>query len=253
MVSTSEDADNGNSLGRVVQIEASRPEVLTKADLIADTLRDEIMAGICTPGLRLQQADLAIRFQTSITPVREALKRLEVEGLLTGRAHHGVTVARPQVEQITSIFVMRHQIEPLAAQRAAVRLTRRDFERAREVNTRLAAASTTDGAEIAARALNREFHFIFYGGCELPTLTQEIERLWAAFPWAALQVRGMRQRLSEIEHFEMLEAVEQNDSTQIRETFERHIQHGFLALMKQIGGSTSLPDPLTEHPITPSG
>jgi len=247
MDSLSEDGDEGDFSGRAASDADARATVLTKADLITDALREEIMAGTCAPGMRLQQAELAVRFQTSITPVREALKRLEAEGMLTGRAHHGVTVASPKVEQITSIFAIRHQVEPLAAQRAAVRLTRRDFERARQVNTRLAAANSTDGAEVAARSLNREFHFIFYGGCELPTLTLEIERLWAAFPWAALQVRGMRQRISEIEHFEMLEAVEQNDAARIRETFERHLQHGFLALMKQIGGSGALPDPLTPH------
>lgn len=219
----------------------------TKADVVTDALREEIMMGVCAPGARLQQDELAARFKTSITPVREALKRLEAEGLLSGRAHHGVTVASPNIEQITSIFILRHQIEPLAAQRAAVRLTRLDFERARQLNAELAAAYATEGAEVAARALNREFHFIFYAGCGLPTLTQEIERLWAAFPWATLQTRATRQQLSEIEHTRMLEAVERHEPELIRSTFERHIEHGFLALMKQLNGVEELPDPLTPH------
>lgn len=219
----------------------------TKADVVTDAIREEIMMGVSVPGTRLQQDELAARFQTSITPVREALKRLEAEGLLSGQAHRGVTVASPNIEQITSIFILRHQIEPLAAQRAAVRLTRLDFERARQINTDLAAAYATDGAEATARALNREFHFIFYAGCGLPTLTQEIDRLWAAFPWASLQVRSTRQQASEAEHTEMLEAVERNDAARIRSTFERHIEYGFLALMRQLHGDEELPDPLKPH------
>ena len=112
----------------------------TKASQIADELREAIAAGEIAQGTRLQQDELSARFSTSITPVREALRQLQAEGLLVGEPHRGVAVASPDLEQITSIYVLRRLIEPFAAQRSARRLSKLDFERAYDVNAKLAKA-----------------------------------------------------------------------------------------------------------------
>jgi DNA-binding GntR family transcriptional regulator len=185
-----------------------------------------------------------VRFSTSITPVREALRQLHAEGLLVGEPHRGVAVASPDLEQITSIYVLRRLIEPFAARRAARRLSRLDFDRAYALNAQFAEAQKA-GDERAARRLNREFHWVFYEACGLPTLVGEIERLWAAFPWAALQVRKTHAVASYTEHEKMLEAIVADDQPLIESLFEQHITNGYLALVEDLGAKATDPFDIT--------
>ncbi len=82
----------------------------TKAERIADSLRETIATGGLEDGTRLYQDQLAEEFKTSITPVREALKMLQAEGLLVAEPHRGVRVAFPDLDQIASIYVMRRLV-----------------------------------------------------------------------------------------------------------------------------------------------
>jgi DNA-binding GntR family transcriptional regulator len=204
----------------------------TKAARIAAQLRAEIADGTLAAGVRLYQEDLAERFATSITPVREALRQLHAEGLLEGESHRGVTVTAPGVERITSIYVLRRLVEPYAARRAALRLSRQEFSRARAINEELRRAQLARD-QLLARRLNREFHFVFYAGCRLPTVVAEIERLWATFPWSELHVVLRSESIRE--HERMLEAVMRDDGSEIQNAFEEHLHHGFLAVMSQLG------------------
>jgi DNA-binding GntR family transcriptional regulator len=206
----------------------------TKAAHIADELREAIATGVIAQGTRLHQIELAGRFATSITPVREALRQLQAEGLVEGQSHRGVTVASPDLEQITSIYVLRRLVEPYAAQRAALRLSRQDFARAREINRQLLEAQQSKD-QLAARHLNHEFHFVFYHACGLPTVVAEIERLWATFPWTELQLHVVRDRESIREHSEILDAVVEDDQPAIQERFEAHLLNGYAALMEHLG------------------
>jgi DNA-binding GntR family transcriptional regulator len=209
----------------------------TKSDLIAEELREDIAAGRIAYGTRLQQDLLARQFQTSITPVREALRHLVAEGLLDGQPHRGVSVAAPNLDQIESISVMRRLIEPYAARRAARRLNRLDFDKARAINEELRRARQPE-QELHFRHLNHDFHFLIYGACGLPTLVSEIERLWAAFPWAALQVIKGRARRSADEHARMLDALIADDHPMIQTLFEEHIRNGYSALVEQLTGAS---------------
>ncbi len=90
----------------------------TAQSAVADTLRYELVTGQLTPGTHLRQSNIATRMQTSTTPVREALRGLVAEGLLTGDAHRGVVVASPSVEQIEELYEIRTNLEQLAIAKA---------------------------------------------------------------------------------------------------------------------------------------
>jgi DNA-binding GntR family transcriptional regulator len=223
---------------------ASAPKASgTKAVTIADALRETIATGGLDDGARLYQDQLAEQFETSITPVREALKMLQAEGLLVSEPHRGVRVAFPDLDQIASIYVMRRLVEPFAARRSARRVSRLDLERARRINEEF--GNSDEGNMIDARRLNQEFHFTFYRACGLPTLASEIERLWTGFPWAALQVHRGKASSSYEEHLGMIEAIEGVDEEAIQTVFETHIFHGFEALVEHIG-VTLVADPFTD-------
>ena len=76
--------------------------------------------------MRLQQDEVAARFQVSITPVREALRQLEVDGLVISEPHRGVIVRPFDMDDIKAAYVMRRLIEPYAFARASRRLSRLD-------------------------------------------------------------------------------------------------------------------------------
>ena len=204
----------------------------TKAARIAEALRDAISTGMIAQGTRLYQDEVAMRFSTSTTPVREALRQLHAEGLVELESHRGVTVSIPDVERSTAIYVLRRLVEPYAARQAATRLSRQDFARARAINERLLEAQQA-GDRLLARQLNRDFHFVFYNACPLPTVVTEIERFWATFPWSELHV--VRGEDSHREHEEILEATVANDQERIQCLLENHLQNGYRALMEHLG------------------
>ena len=105
----------------------------TKKDLIADELKLLIGSGELPRGTRIQQDELAARFDTSITPVREAMRQLEAQGLLVSEPHRGVRVAEANLDEVKGVYVARRLLEPYAAQRASLRVSRRDLDRADEL------------------------------------------------------------------------------------------------------------------------
>jgi DNA-binding GntR family transcriptional regulator len=86
---------------------------------IVERLRDDILAGRLQPGLRLVECDLTARFAVSRGPVREALRRLAAEGLIEHWPHRGAVVRRLGEREIRELFLIRIEIEALAARLAA--------------------------------------------------------------------------------------------------------------------------------------
>lgn len=91
---------------------------LTKKDAVAERLRSEIYRGSLAAGTPLQQEEVAARLAVSATPVREAFRALEAEGLLESRPHHGVVVAGQDYADIVAIYEIRIAVEMQALRRA---------------------------------------------------------------------------------------------------------------------------------------
>ena len=88
-----------------------------------ELLLDAIESGALPPGSRLRETELAARFGISRTPVREALKRLEVQGLVNHEPHHGAIVAQLGYGVITELYAFREVMEGFAARLAAIHAT----------------------------------------------------------------------------------------------------------------------------------
>jgi DNA-binding GntR family transcriptional regulator len=91
------------------------------ADVAYEAVRQMILSGDATAGSRLGEADLAGTLGLSRTPVREALQRLDSDGLVEMLPHRGARVVRWTPEDLTEIFELRGQLEPYGAARAARR------------------------------------------------------------------------------------------------------------------------------------
>ncbi|MFI6480956.1 GntR family transcriptional regulator [Nonomuraea sp. NPDC050663] len=124
---------------------------------IADNIRSLILGGQYAPGDRLGEVELAEALGVSRTPVREALRHLQSEGLVEIVANRGARVVEYPHEDLDAIFELRARIEGLAARQAAATATTRDADHLHEV-----AVSIRDHAERSdldsVYRLNAEFH-----------------------------------------------------------------------------------------------
>jgi DNA-binding GntR family transcriptional regulator len=214
----------------------------TKRDRIAHELRSMIESGQLARGARVQQDELAARFNTSITPVREAMRELEAEGLLVSEPHRGVRVSEVDVEDVEGVYVARRLLEPFAAALATENLSRRDLASAEA----LIDAMETADREHDSRGLwvaNRDFHFLIYEACGIPRLVSQIDSLWLVFPWDVLEVLGGRSERSLEEHRTMLAALREGDAAAVSAACELHLRNSFHALVKHLSGTDVVEDP----------
>ena len=211
--------------------------LVTKRDQIVDALRRRILSGDLARGERMPQDDLARQFGASITPVREALRQLEAEGLVVAEAHRGVRVAGVDLAQVTAVYVTRRLTESYAMRRATLRLSRRDLAQARAL-----LADVGAGTVALTRERNREFHFFFYERCGMPALAERIAGMWQAFPWDLMLDSADRAHASHREHLAILEALERGDPDAVAAVTEQHLRNGFGAILRHLTGSEG-PDP----------
>lgn len=141
---------------------------------IAARIREEILTGDLVPGSRIRQEDIAARFGASRVPVREALRLLEYEGLVTVVANSGAWVARLTLAECEEIYQMRERLEPLLLRYSAPGLSDDDFTRLRTLAAGIRAASDTD----AFLRGDREFHLATYAHARTLQLGDLIEKLW---------------------------------------------------------------------------
>ncbi len=122
-----------------------------------DLLRDDILTGTIAPGAVLSQVHLAARLGISRTPLREALRRLIAEGLVTGDFNRRMRVSELDLEDFDQIYAMRFALEPVGIQATIPMLTEQErSELTREVERMEAAAEAADRE--AFRSAHRAFH-----------------------------------------------------------------------------------------------
>jgi len=150
---------------------APLPRPRTSADLVADTLREAIARGELKGGTPLRQEELAARFGLSRMPVRDALRILEGEGVLTLHPTRGAVVAEADPDDITEIFEIRILLECEALRLAVPQMDEAALEEAEEALERL----DNDAKVGAWGRLNREFHLALYRPCGRPRLLALID------------------------------------------------------------------------------
>ena len=154
------------------------PGYISKTDLVAALLRELVITGELAAGEQLRQRDLAQRFGVSQTPVREAMRRLESEGLLICDTHRGFTVVPPDDGRIEENFQIRAALESLGASLAARKIDADGLARLRDLNDKMRALADDDDPAYAE--LNREFHFTVYEYAHSPLLLSLMRLLWAS-------------------------------------------------------------------------
>ena len=133
-------ASMGSPAGRVIP----GPGYVSKTDMVAALIREQIISGELAAGEQLRQRDLAQRFQVSQTPVREAMRRLESEGLVIGDTHRGFTVVEPDDGPLEENFQIRAALESLGASLAARKIDEAGLARLGELDEQMRAMTEDD-------------------------------------------------------------------------------------------------------------
>lgn len=147
---------------------------------IADEMRDSILQGEFLPGSRMGQEMLAERFHTSRMPVREALRQLESEGLVTIVAHSGAWVAKLDPFEFDQTYKLREAVEPLAIRESIPHLSDEQKEQILELARDIVTMAKPDSLLDVERflELDRQFHLMTYAGVRSPYLHEVVQRLW---------------------------------------------------------------------------
>lgn len=207
----------------------------TKRDRIAQELRRRILSNEMPRGARLRQDELATELDSSITPVREAIRILEAEGLVISEPHKAVRVAGLDLEKSKAIYMIRRLVESYAMRRAVLRLSPLDVKRAWQLVDEMRSGLEQRDLQ-AFRALNYRFHFFFYERCGAPALCEQIAGMWRSFPWDVSLDSLQRDEASLFEHVAIVEAVESGDADKVAQATEHHLAQGFISIVVRATG-----------------
>lgn len=206
-------------------------------DQLAELVRDRILSGRMPAGDgAVRQDALAAELGVSKIPLREALARLEEEGLLESRANRGYFVRPMSTAELEEVYALRLVLEPDAIARAAERATNADHQIAQHSLAALDRVIDAHGEGVGA--LNRAFHLALIRPGGQPVTTSILSRLHI------LSERYVRKHLEPLgrderagrEHRAMLEAWLSRDAGQVMCLTRQHTQTTLDDLRRQLAG-----------------
>lgn len=195
----------------------------TVAHQVAAVLRDEILRAQAPPGTRLRQEEIAGRLGVSTTPVREAFRILEAEGLVRLDPGRGVLVFRPSIQEVRETYEIREALEMLAIRHAVETLTDTEIEELESILDEL--DHTSDRDEWIR--LNNRYHDQMYAFASRPKLRSIIVSLrdsMAGYMHSAIH-RAIESGRAGREHRAILEACRSGDVARAQDAVRVHLHH----------------------------
>jgi len=194
----------------------------TKTDFVYQTLRKEILDGHLQPGQRLRLTELAERYEISEMPVREALRKLQHDGLVQFESHRGATVSDLGLDRIVEIIATRTYLEACAVVEAAPHYSPHSIEQLKALVAKM--KKTRDPEQYSD--LNRRFHRQLTEPCPNAFLKLEIDNLWNKV-WrtrsqSLFQMIPQRIADATAEHERILNAVVQGAASKLHDEVMAH-------------------------------
>lgn len=190
----------------------------SKTDLVTALLREMILSGELFGSQAIRQRDIAVQFGVSQTPVREALRRLESEGLVVSDPHRGATVAEAREGWLEENYQIRSALESLGARMAAKAITDEQLAELVALNWQMKAAG--EDPKMYGQ-LNRDFHFKIYAVAGSPLLLALMRLLWNSMPTGPHVERSHEESVDQ--HRSLLEALSRHDGDAAEEVMRDHI------------------------------
>jgi DNA-binding GntR family transcriptional regulator len=206
----------------------------TASHRIADALRAAILDGSYQPGERIRQEDIAARSGASRIPVREALRMLHDEGLVTLVANSGAWVTRLTLAECAELYQIRERLEPLLLRASLPGLDGAALDRMAD----LAGAMEGSGGDVDAflRA-DRDFHLASYAAATPGETSQIIGRMWNTTQHYRREFTKIASRRSglgvtHLEHRLLLDCLRREDADDAERVLVMHIRRTRLELSR---------------------
>jgi DNA-binding GntR family transcriptional regulator len=205
-------------------------------ELVFESLRESIISGMLNPGERLMEIQLAEEMGVSRTPVREAIRKLELEGLVVMIPRKGAYVAGLSLKDIADVFEIRRALEGLAAELAAERITEEELEELERYLVRISEEIEVGGDLDKVVEIDTDFHTLLYKASRNYRLSQIINNLREQiqrFRTTSLSYPG-RMKVAVEEHRRIVEAISSRDGELARKLAQEHIENAENSMMSMI-------------------
>ncbi len=200
-------------------------------DQVYGRLRSAIVTGYFEPGTRLVERDLTEKLQVSRTPIREALRRLEQDGLIVCYPHRGYYVRTPSLDEARQAYEVRRALEGLACELAAQRASAEELAAMRDIVRKgKAALKAADHANLLL--LNNELHLALVRSTHNTYLEQQFRTIWSCVDLLRGRWWGTSERpdTGHAEHEAIVDALVRRDGALARRLNEAHIARAWQSI-----------------------
>lgn len=189
-----------------------------------------IIRGEIKPGDRLRETELASQIGLSRTPIREAIRKLESDGVVEHQPRVGAMVKKLSQQEIVELYEMRIVIEETAAQMAARHISNAEIETLRAINQEIASAGSPD----KSAKLNRDFHSCILHAARNRYLVQSFTGLAHHFVLLGATTLESETRISEVvaQHEEIIQALQNRDAVAVSDVMRKHMETSLLHRLK---------------------
>jgi len=198
----------------------------TLREVIFTTLREAIIMGELKPGERLMEVQLAEKMGVSRTPVREAIRKLELEGFVEMIPRKGAHVAKLTAKDIMDVLEVRASLDALAASLAAERITEDELKELKHIKTQLENYVQKDNLQNIVKK-DIEFHDVIYHASKNDKLIQIVNNLREqVYRFRVIYLKDLGSSKEVIrEHEEIFEAIRLRDRELAAEVARKHIRN----------------------------
>lgn len=224
--------------------EVTMNEYLPLRDVVFNTLRQAILRGELKPGERLMEIQLANKLGVSRTPIREAIRKLELEGLVLMIPRKGAEVAKISEKNLRDVLEVRRSLEELAIELACQRMSQEDIEALEQAQEAFKTA-IAKGEAMAIAQTDEQYHDVIYQGTRNDKLVQMLGNLreqMYRYRLEYIKDEDKRQVLV-VEHEHILAALKVRGLEEAKRAAREHIDNQEITVARNIKEQDQEPVP----------
>ena len=216
-------------------MQSTMDDFLPLRDVVFKTLRQAILTGELKPGERLMEIHLANKLGVSRTPIREAIRKLELEGLVIMVPRRGAQVAQITEKSMSDVLEVRRALDELAVELACQRITSEEKEELKEACLAFERAATTNNIREIAKT-DVAFHDIIFKSTRNVRLKQLVNNLAEQmYRYRYEYIKDEKQHdMLVSEHRKIYDSIMENDTKAAIEAIRIHIENQEKSIIRQI-------------------
>lgn len=206
---------------------------MNKSEQVYNHLKNKILSGELSAGTPIKISEVEEALSVSKIPVREAIRKLEANGLVEVVHNSGAKVKKVDLDELEQIVLIRQKLEVLAIGLCAERIDSEEIVRLREMSEQMNECVKKNDKKTYS-AINREFHMVIYRASKAKFLADLIENLWDRSERTTMifELFPARFEKSNKEHLEMINCLEKGDRENAERILNSQKEEGFINIVR---------------------